>query len=84
VKLRLAALRMLFDWMVVGQILPVNPATPCVAEAYSEKRQNSGPDCRRGAHPNRRDRHHFPSGLRDRALIGLMVYTFAGWERRSQ
>jgi site-specific recombinase XerC len=26
VKLRLAALRMLFDWMVVGQILPVNPA----------------------------------------------------------
>src|ERR1035437_2019583 len=26
VKLRLAALRMLFDWMVVGQVLPVNPA----------------------------------------------------------
>ncbi len=26
VKQRLAALRMLFDWMVVGQVLPVNPA----------------------------------------------------------
>lgn len=26
VKLRLAALRMLFDWMVVGQIVPTNPA----------------------------------------------------------
>ena len=26
VKLRLAALRMLFDWMVVGQVVPTNPA----------------------------------------------------------
>ena len=26
VKQRLAALRMLFDWMVVGQVIPVNPA----------------------------------------------------------
>lgn len=25
-KLRLAALRMLFDWMVVGQVIPTNPA----------------------------------------------------------
>jgi site-specific recombinase XerD len=25
-KLRLAALRHLFDWMVIGQIMPVNPA----------------------------------------------------------
>jgi hypothetical protein len=26
-KLRLAALRRLFDWMVIGQIMPTNPAT---------------------------------------------------------
>ena len=26
VKLRLAALRMVFDWMVVGQVIPTNPA----------------------------------------------------------
>jgi hypothetical protein len=26
-KLRLAALRHLFDWMVIGQIMPLNPAT---------------------------------------------------------
>ena len=25
-KLRLAAVRHLFDWMVIGQIMPVNPA----------------------------------------------------------
>jgi site-specific recombinase XerC len=25
-KLRLAALRHLFDWMVIGQIMPLNPA----------------------------------------------------------
>jgi site-specific recombinase XerC len=25
-KLRLAALRHLFDWMVIGQIMPTNPA----------------------------------------------------------
>jgi hypothetical protein len=30
VKVRLAALRMLFDWMVVGQVLPVIPPTRCV------------------------------------------------------
>jgi len=27
VKLRLAAIRMLFDWLVVGQVVPVNPAS---------------------------------------------------------
>src|SRR5450755_5088626 len=27
VKLNLAALRMLFDWLVVGQVMPMNPAS---------------------------------------------------------
>lgn len=26
VKLRLAAIRYLFDWLVIGQVVPVNPA----------------------------------------------------------
>jgi site-specific recombinase XerC len=26
VKQHLAALRMLFDWMVIGQVIPMNPA----------------------------------------------------------
>jgi site-specific recombinase XerC len=28
IKLHLAAIRMLFDWLVVGQVLAVNPASP--------------------------------------------------------
>src|SRR5208337_4992908 len=28
VKLQLAAIRMLFDWLVVSQVVPVNPASP--------------------------------------------------------
>src|SRR4051794_29415332 len=28
VKQHLAAIRMLFDWLVVGQVIPVNPADP--------------------------------------------------------
>ena len=29
VKQSLAAVHMLFDWLVVGQVLAVNPAAPC-------------------------------------------------------
>ncbi len=38
VKQRLAALRMLFDWMVVGQILSVNPAHAVRGPKHSQKR----------------------------------------------
>lgn len=78
VKLRLAALRMLFDWMVVGQVIPVNPAHAVRGPKHSQ---------RRGKTPVLQadeartlidviDTSSLP-GLRDRALIGLMVYTFA-------
>jgi site-specific recombinase XerC len=30
-KLRLAALRHLFDWLVTGQVMPANPAGSCAA-----------------------------------------------------
>jgi Phage integrase, N-terminal SAM-like domain len=36
-KLRLAALRHLFDWMVIGQIMPVNPAA-AVCKHLKDKR----------------------------------------------
>jgi site-specific recombinase XerD len=39
-KLRLAALRHLFDWMVIGQIMPVNPASVIGAR---DQRATSGP-----------------------------------------
>lgn len=77
-KQRLAAIRMLFDWLVVGQVVPVNPAASVRGPAHS---------VRRGKTPVL-DPHEArqlldaidvatPVGLRDRALIGLMVYSFA-------
>src|ERR1700693_3757008 len=38
VKQRLAALRMLFDWMVVGQVLPVNPAHAVRGPKHTQRR----------------------------------------------
>jgi site-specific recombinase XerD len=78
VKLRLAAIRHLFDWLVNGQIVPVNPAasvrgpshvvrkgqTPMLEPAEARKLLDSIDTAT-------------PIGLRDRALIALMVYSFA-------
>jgi site-specific recombinase XerD len=38
VKQRLAALRHLFDWLVVGQVVPLNPASSVRAPAHSVRR----------------------------------------------
>jgi integrase/recombinase XerD len=78
VKLHLAAIRVLFDWLVVGQVVPVNPAasvrgpkqvvekgkTPVLTAGEARQLLDSI-DC------------YKVIGLRDRALIGLMVYSFA-------
>jgi site-specific recombinase XerD len=78
VKLRLAALRMLFDWMVVGQILPVNPAHAVRGPKHSQRRGKT-PVLQADEARTLIDAIDTTSlpGLRDRALIGLMVYTFA-------
>jgi integrase/recombinase XerD len=78
VKLRLAALRMLFDWMVVGQILPVNPAHAVRGPKHSQRRGKT-PVLQADEARTLIDSIDTTSlpGLRDRALIGLMVYTFA-------
>jgi site-specific recombinase XerC len=47
-KQRLAAIRHLFDWLVVGQIVPHNPAAS-VGGPLHEKRQNAGARAERGA-----------------------------------
>ena len=77
-KLRLAALRCLFDWMVIGQIMTTNPAAAVRGPRHI---------VRRGKTPvldPAEARHLIDTidvttviGLRDRALIGLMVYSFA-------
>jgi site-specific recombinase XerD len=77
-KLRLAAVRRLFDWLVVGQVLPTNPAASVRGPAHSVKRGKTpvlAPEEAR-ALLDAIDVSN-PIGLRDRALIGLMVFSFA-------
>jgi site-specific recombinase XerD len=78
VKQRLAALWHLFDWLVTGQVVPINPAasvrglrhvvtsgqTPVLDPAEARALLDSIDTS-------------MVVGLRDRALIGLVVYSFA-------
>jgi len=77
-KQRLAAIRMLFDWLVLGQVVPVNPAASVRGPSHSVKR---GKTPVLDPHEARQllDAIDVSTsvGLRDRALIGLMVYSFA-------
>lgn len=78
VKQHLAAVRMLLDWLVVGQVVPHNPAAAVRGPKHSRSTGKT----------------HMPSrdeakaliaaietdsliGRRDRALIGLLLFTFA-------
>jgi len=78
VKQHLAALRMLFDNLVVGQVLPLNPAASVKGPKYSTKK---GKTPVLTAEDTRRLLNSITTGhvvgLRDRALIGLMVFSFA-------
>ncbi len=78
VKQRLAAIRQLFDWLVTGHIVQVNAAasvrgprhvvhtgkTPMLEPAEARRLLDSIDAST-------------PAGLRDRALIALMIYSFA-------
>ena len=78
VKQHLAALRMLFDWLVVGHVVDVNPAHAVRGPKHVTKK---------GRTPvlDREEARALIAaidvtslkGLRDRALIGVMIYTFA-------
>jgi site-specific recombinase XerC len=78
IKQRLAAIRHLFDWLVIGRVVDVNPARAVrgpkhivrkgktsVLEPAEARTLLDGIDVTT------------PVGLRDRALIVLMVYSFA-------
>ncbi|CRI66995.1 putative Integrase/recombinase XerD [Thiocapsa sp. KS1] len=77
-KQHLAALRHLFDWLVTGQIIPVNPAAAVRGPAH---RVTCGKtpvlDAAEARHLLESIAADTPAGLRDRALIALMVYSFA-------
>src|SRR3954464_9867684 len=74
----LARLKMLFDFLVVGQVVPTNPAASVRGPKHVVKK---------GTTPvlvKDEMRHLLESidashvvGLRDRALIGLMAFSFA-------
>ena len=78
VKQHLAAVRMLFDWLVTGQVLAMNPASSVRGPKHVVKR---GKTPVLDADQARRLLDSIDtaklSGLRDRALIAVMVFSFA-------
>lgn len=78
VKQRLAAIRHLFDWVVTGQIVPHNPAAS-VRRPSHISRAGKTPVLDLGEARQLLDSIDIstPASLRDRALIGLMVFSFA-------
>jgi site-specific recombinase XerD len=77
-KLRLAALRHLFDWLVTGQVMPANPAGSVRGPSHVVKAGKTpvlAPEEARALIDS--IEITTPAGLRDRALIGLMVFSFA-------
>lgn len=77
-KQRLAAVRHLFDWLVTGQAMPVNPATSVRGPSHAPRVGRTAvlaPEEARALLDSIDTTT--PVGLRDRALIGLMVYSFA-------
>ena len=78
VKQHLAALRMLFDWLVVGHTLEGNPAHAVRGPKYSQKKGKTPVLDREEARALLASIDTGSlTGLRDRALIGVMIYTFA-------
>jgi site-specific recombinase XerD len=77
VKQHLAAIRMLFDWLVLGQVIATNPASPVRGPKYAVRKGKTPVLAQEEA------RELLESldvstvvGLRDRALIATMIYTF--------
>ena len=78
VKQHLAAVRMLFDWLVVGQVVPHNPAAAVRGPKHSMATGKTHM-------PDREEAKALLVaidtsnllGLRDRALIGMLLFTFA-------
>ena len=78
VKQHLAAIRMLFNWLVIGQIVEHNPAAAVRGPRYVVKKGKTpvllGEEARKLLDTISTDTL---VGLRDRALVALLVYTFA-------
>ncbi len=78
VKQHLAAIRMLFDWLVVRQVVEVNPAAAVRGPKHVVKKGKTPVlDADEARQLLDSIDVSTPVGLRDRALIALLVYTFA-------
>lgn len=93
VKQHLAALKMLFDWLTSGGVIPFNPASSVRGPRHVVRRGKTpvliAEEARQlldsirlkiGEEPKEGEDDDRPPdliGLRDRALIGVMVYSFA-------
>ena len=69
---------MLFDWLVTGQVMPVNPASSVRGPKYVVTRGKT-PVLKADQARTLLDSIEMDTivGLRDRALVGLMCFTFA-------
>ena len=78
VKQQLAAIKHLFDWLVTGQVVPVNPAAAVRGPSHIV-RQGKTPVLDPAEARTLLDSIDVstPAGLRDRSLIALMVHSFA-------
>jgi site-specific recombinase XerD len=78
VKQHLAAIRMLFDFLVTGQIVPTNPASSVRGPKHVVRRGKT-PVLKADQARTLLDSIKLDSivGLRDRAIIALMCFTFA-------
>jgi len=78
VKQQLAAIRHLFDWLVTGQVIPTNPAASVRGPSHVV-RQGKTPVLEPAEARALLDAIDVTTqaGLRDRALIALMIYSFA-------
>ena len=77
-KQQLAAVRMLFDWLITGQVVPINPAAAVRGPKHVVK---TGKTPVLEAEEWRRLLDSIPTetvrDLRDRALIATLTYSFA-------
>ena len=78
IKQHLAAIRRLFDWLVVGQVVPWNPTAAVRGPTHVVKRGKT-PVLQPGEVRLLLDSIDTAAvgGLRDRALMGVMIYSFA-------
>ena len=78
VKQQLAAVRMLFDWLITGQVVPTNPASAVRGPKHVVKTGKTpvleGSEWRRLIDSISTETVR---GLRDRALIATLTYSFA-------